>query len=144
MAKKRNDSDSGKRLLVTEGTKALEPVKPLTDRAVEYFLLYTGTRPSYEWSKGDLIRLTSMSERQAEVEEITKRIYEEGLVVINHRGTQIANPLINVRDQLERTIMAAERSMSVYAPMQGGKKENIYNQAKEAEATADKKDDLLA
>ena len=26
MAKKRNDSDSGKRLLVTEGTKALEPV----------------------------------------------------------------------------------------------------------------------
>ena len=85
-----------------------------------------------------------MSERQAEVEEITKRIYEEGLVVINHRGTQIANPLINVRDQLERTIMAAERSMSVYAPMQGGKKENIYNQAKEAESAASKKDDLLA
>ena len=141
----RADSAEGKRALLVAAKTSLQPVQSLSEGAMGYFDHYTSTRPSYDWSRGDLVRLTKLCERMAEVDTITNLINEEGLTVINQRGTQIPNPLISVRDSLERICMAAERSLSVYSPMEGGKKSIVAEQAKQVEKLAGGgSDDLLA
>ena len=145
MARTRKDSVAGKRLQLAEGRAALEPVQPLEDAAKYYFELYTSTRPSFEWSRGDLIRLTQLSQRMAEIDYITGQIKAEGLTVINQRGTPVVNPLVSARDQLERTAIAMEKSLSIYAPVSGGAKANMFEQNKEIDRLEKKKgSDLLA
>ena len=145
VAKPRKDSAAGKALQLKEGRAPVDPIKPLKERARYFFDLYISTRPSFDWSRGDLIRLTQISERQAEVEAFTAQLEAEGYTVINNRGTQIMNPIVTARDQLERTIMAAERSLSIYAPVEGGKKKNMFEQNKEIDRQSERPvDDLLA
>ena len=132
--KPRKDSVEGKALQLAEGRKPLEPVQPLNDQAKYYFELYTSCRPSYDWSRGDLIRLTAISRSMAEIDALTAQLESEGYTVINNRGTQIMNPIMTARDQLTRTVMAAERSLSLYAPVEGGNKKNLFEQNKEIDA----------
>src|SRR6056300_915093 len=133
-AKPRKDSAAGKALQLAEGRKPLEPVQPLNKQAKYYFDLYTSCRPSFDWSRGDLIRLTAISRSMAEIDALTAQLEAEGYTVANQRGTQIMNPILTARDQLTRTVMAAERSLSIYAPIEGGAKKNMFEQNKEIDA----------
>ena len=143
--KARNDSAAGKQELMQAAKSPIQPVMPLAERAMFYFQQYAGTRPSFDWSKGDIVRLTKLAERQAEVDELSELVKMEGVVVRNNRGTPVVNPIVTARDQLERTIMAMEKTLSVFAPMEGGKKRSVYEQAKEAEQLVDNSgDDLLS
>ena len=143
-AKPRKDSAAGKALQLAEGRAPVEPIKPLADRAKHFFDLYVTTRPSFDWSRGDLIRLTLLSERQAEVEHLTRAIEEEGYTLINQKGTLIVNPILSARDQLERTVISMEKSLSIYAPVEGAAKKHMFEQNKEIDRQAGKNDDLLA
>ena len=144
MARTRKDSVAGKRLQLAEGRAPLEPIQPLEDTAKYYFDLYISTRPSFEWSRGDLIRLTQLSQRMAEIDYITGQIKAEGLTVINQRGTPVVNPLVSARDQLERTAISMEKSLSIYAPVSGGAKANMFEQNKDIDRLEKKGSDLLA
>lgn len=144
-SKKRNDSVDGKLALVEAANTSIQPINEVSELALFYFSQYSSTRPSFSWSRGDIVRLTKLSERMAEVDRISELIKQEGPVVINQRGTQIPNPLLAARDSLERTCMATERSLSVYAPMEGSNKKNTFDQAKEVEKIQKSgDDDLLA
>jgi len=145
VAKIRNDSVKGKQAILDAAKNPTEPVAVLDEVAMYYFGLYSSTRPSFSWSKGDLVRLTKIAERCSEVDRLTEKIKQDGYTVINQRGTEIVNPLVGARDQLERTIMAAERSLSIYSPMEGSNKVNTHEQAKEVEKAQKADDsDLLA
>ena len=143
-AKPRKDSAEGKALQLAEGRKPLEPVQPLKPEAKYYFDLYTSCRPSFDWSRGDLIRLTQISRSMAEIDALTAQLEAEGYTIPNPRGTQIMNPIMTARDQLTRTVMAAERSLSIYAPVEGGAKKNMFEQNKEIDRQQSQADDLLA
>ena len=142
-AKRRNDSVQGKRDLLEAANTALAPVQPLNDSAQFYFEQYISTRPSFSWTRGDLVRLTKICERLAEVDHLSELIKEEGYVVINAKGTQIPNPLLTTRDSLERLAMAGERGLSLYSPITGSAKANTYEQAKEVERLKGSDDDDL-
>ena len=139
----RADSAEGKRALVVAAKTPLRPSQSLSEGAMEYFLHYASTRPTFDWSRGDIVRLTKLAERMEEIDAITEALKIEGVVVVNQRGTPVANPLISARDSLERTVMAMERSLSVYSPMEGGKKALVADQAKEVEKLAARGDDSL-
>lgn len=140
----RADSAEGRRQLLLASKTALQPTEELSERAQIYFNNYASTRPSYDWNRADLTRLTKLAQRMYEVDLITIMLTDDGLTVLNQRGTQVANPLIAVRDTLERTCCAMERSLSVYSPMEGSKKALVSSQAKEMNQLTNDKDDLLA
>ena len=58
----------------------------------------------------------------------------------------VANPLISIRDQMDRNILTGERALSLFSPVQGSRKQNVFDQAQEAQRIkeADEDDDLLA
>ena len=142
-AKRRNDSIEGKRDLLAATNTSIQPVQPLNDAAQFYFNEYIQTRPSFAWNKGDIVRLTKICERLAEVDHLSRLIKEEGYTVINAKGTSIPNPLMTARDSLERLAMAGERSLSLYAPITGSAKANVFDQAKEVERLSNEPDDDL-
>lgn len=143
--KARNDSAAGKQELMKAARSPIEPVQELAERAMYYFQHYASTRPSFDWSKGDIVRLTKLSERMAEVDVLSEQVKADGVMVRNNRGTPVVNPAVTARDQLERTCMAMEKTLSVFAPMSGSKKQSVFDQACESESLkANNDNDLLA
>ena len=73
-----------------------------------------------------------------EIDDIKAAIKEQGLVVLNQRGTQIVNPLVGARDGLERLAMSAEAKLHVYSPeMSGSGHKRTSEKAKEVQRARD-------
>jgi len=143
MAKVRNHSVEGKRQLMKAAEEIPAPPLKLRSQGKVYWDAIVSTRPSFEWNKADLIRLARLCQRHDEVDRIDQQIEKEGLVLIDDRGRLVANPLVAIRDQLEKTTMSMERLLSLFTPMVGGKKQNVIDQAREVENMRDAMDDDL-
>ena len=141
MPKLRNDSIAGKKLKIQSSKEIIEPILPMNDLAQGLFGEYLRCRPSYDWSPGDLVRLTALAERAAEVFTLSEQIRREGMQVEHEKKGMVPNPLLAERDRLERTVMAMESRLSVYAPRKSG--ENLFQQAKEENAISDAIDEDL-
>lgn len=141
VAKIRNDSIEGKRALAKAANEPLVPIEQLTEAEMRYFQLYATSRPSFMWSPADRTRLTKLAQRLVEVDMLTEKIKERGIVDFNARKTPVISPLLTGRDQLERTILQIERSLSLYHPIQD--KGDIFEQAKEVDKIKKSKDDDL-
>lgn len=63
----------------------------------------------------DLITLARIVTLEIFIREQWAKLQEEGVIMINARGTQIANPRFNVYDQSVRQQAALIRSMSLNA-----------------------------
>ena len=138
MARTRNDSVDGKRQILANATSKLEPVNELTKAELAYFDRYSTCRMIEDWSPGDIVRLERLCGWMAEIDEIKRQIKDEGLVVLNQRGTPISNPLLTARDNLERLAMSAEAKLHVYSPaLEGSGHKRSHDKAKEVAKAKD-------
>src|SRR5688500_17839351 len=62
-----------------------------------------------EWSPPDLVVGVQLARCQADIESESRLLQVEGTVVLNLRGTSVANPRVSVIEQLARREMALMR-----------------------------------
>lgn len=119
---KRLDSVEGAKALVDAAKTPILPTSPLSEDARRYFDYLSGSRASFDWSRGDMVLLTRVSEWFAQADEIKAELDASGLIEVNAKGTRIVSPLLSAADTLERRAMAAMRQMSLAMPMEGAAK----------------------
>ena len=74
---------------------------------------FTRARSRADWRDMDLLLLAKVVRLEADIRKHQTTLDRSGVLVENHRGTIIPNPLLSVVDTLERRQMAIIRSMSL-------------------------------
>lgn len=121
------------------------PHHPLAPEAERYFYDLLTCRASFDWSRGDVIMLTRLSDWLADADQYRYRLEMEGLTLTNAKGTEVVNPMVTICDGLERRIVATMVKLAIFSissTSQSGR--GIEGKAaKEANAAALEADDDL-
>ena len=88
-----------------------------------------------EWSDADLVVAAQLARCQADIEHTSKTLDEQMQVVKNDRGTQVANPLLAVIEQLARREMALMRCLRIGGAAAGDVRNEIPRRAAERAAS---------
>lgn len=124
MSKIRSDDPNFQRQMIEMATQGVKPptyvdIKP---EHMSYWNAITEARAN--WTKIDLIHAANLARTLYMIEEETKMLDMEGSVVINQRGTQIANPRFSILEQLSRRSVALSAKIQVHAAATIGEVEN--------------------
>lgn len=134
---KRLDSVEGAAALVKAAKTPIQPTSPLTEDARRYFDYLATSRASFDWSRGDMVLLTRVSDWFAQADRIKAELDASGLIEVNAKGTRVVNPLLSAADTLERRAMAAMRQLSLAMPMEGAAKTVTAATARKVSEIAD-------
>jgi phage terminase small subunit len=147
----RKDTVAGAIQAMADVQKTIEPSMPLGDRESYFFKIILESRESSSWSKNDIHLATMLSRFYWQQEELTAQLMQEGYVIANPRGTQIANPVFNAQLQITGSIDRLTKTLGLSASQRGmtGDEQQKRNQAdRDARAVIDKikddSEDLLA
>lgn len=91
------------------------PYKPLNREAEHYFFELLTCRASFDWSRGDIIMLTRLSEWLEKADDYQTRLELEGITLTNAKGTEVVNPLVNICDSMERRIVFTMTRLAIFA-----------------------------
>lgn len=138
---KRLDSAAGQAAILQAAKTPIQPTQALGEDARRYFDFMAGSRASFDWSRGDMILLTRVSDWLAQADQIKAELDASGLIEVNAKGTRIVNPLLSAADTLERRAMAAMRQLSLAMPLEGAGKTVVAQTAKKVEGLADAAND---
>jgi hypothetical protein len=78
-----------------------------------------------EWSASDLVVAAQLARCQYDIERESIVLDDEGTVLVNERGTQIANPRVSVLEQLARREMALLRTLRMGGTAAGGDRRDL-------------------
>lgn len=118
---KRNRSDSVSSAIDAMASAALPDLAPpafikLSADAMLFWVPITRARAREEWREVDLVVAAQLADCQALIEQESRVLREEGMIVKNDRGTQIENPRNKVVQTLATREMALMRTL-----LMGGK-----------------------
>jgi hypothetical protein len=115
-----------------------------------YFADIVRARARDEWNEHQLTVAAQMAECMAEQERVRAMLVVDGLLVVNGKGTLVANPLVSISEQLARRQMALGRSLQMIGRAIGdpraplGKRKLEKNARGLAAQVAEEDDGLLA
>lgn len=106
--------------------KPLEPLDCVQVAADErpFFDSIVRARARHTWTEHDLNVAANLAASMRDVERIRAELRAEGDVLINARGTPVANPKHSLLDVLSRRVMALSRMLHVHAEATVGKSED--------------------
>jgi len=135
--RKRTDSVAGQIAVIEElQTPIKSPIK-LTALETEVFDGIIEGLPRSSWNKQAIRLASSMAKMTVRAEQLLERINEEGDILINSKGTPVANPLINAMQQAYVTVQTLTRTLGLSASQRGVSESSTKKQL-EAEAGAKK------
>lgn len=148
-------SDSATAAIDAAKNAALPDLRPpahvqLSAAAEPYFADIVRARARDEWNEHQLTVAAQLAECMAEQEEVRARIAIDGWTVVNAKGTEVANPMVSIGEQLARRQMALGRSLQMIGRAIGdprkpqGKRQLEKNARQLKDEVADEEDDLLA
>lgn len=76
-----------------------------------FWIAIMNSRARDEWTETDLVIAAQLARCQYDIEQQTLLLESEGCVVVNGRGTDVANPRVNVLEQFARREMALMRTL---------------------------------
>lgn len=106
-------------------------------------------RTRIDWTDYDLVVAAQLARTQADIETEQERLYSEGSVIDNSRGTPIPNPRVSVLEALARREMALLRTLRMAGAAVGDVRDQAAKQRAMRAAEAARKevsteeDDLL-
>lgn len=148
-------SDSATAALNAAKNAVLPDLQPpahivLSETADPYFRDIVRARARDEWNEHQLTVAAQMAECMAEQEEVRASIKLDGWTVVNAKGTEVANPMVSIAEQLARRQMALGRSLQTIGraigdPRANTKQRQLESSARRtAEEVAAEGDGLLA
>lgn len=106
---------------------------------------FTRARARDGWRDFDLLIVAKAVRLEADIRKHQKTLDEQGVTLINERGTQIENPMVSVIDRLQRQQLALIRSLSLTQLSQDVRTLNSQGAEKaKLRKAVDSFDDLIA
>jgi hypothetical protein len=87
-----------------------------------------------EWTAADLVVGAQLARCQRDIEVESQALDDEGTVLRNDRGTQIANPRVSVLEQLARREMALMRTLRMGGRIAGDASKESMRRGMQAQA----------
>lgn len=155
MATRKTRSDSATAAINAAKNAASPELRPpdhvqLSASAEPYFADIVRARAREEWNEHQLTIAAQLAECMVEQEEVRTELLLEGRVLVNERGTKVANPLVSISEQLARRQMALGRSLQMIGRATGDPRTPTKGRKLEAGArrlraeVEQEEDDLLA
>lgn len=145
--KKRSDSAAAKIAAFAGAGKDIEPPKPLEDNELIYWHDIIRARAREDWTAIDLMHAWNLSKLMAYIEGTHREIAENGMTLINARGTPVNNPAFSRLETLSRLALSYSTKLHVHAEATVGKSEDAAKRAtkqRQAENAIDSVSDLIA
>lgn len=125
MAKRRSDSNSASGAVsavqnAIAGVFAPPVECKLEKRDLVYWNAIVRARSREEWNENELQVAAQLARTRRQIQDNEDLLEEEGPVLVNDRGTQIANPRFSIIEQLTRRQMALMRSVQCTATAVSG------------------------
>lgn len=132
-------SDSAKAAIDAAKAAALPLPRPpehvqLSANAEPYYEDIVRARAREEWNPYQLTVAAQMANCMADQDEVRAELALEGWVVVNAKGTQVANPLVNIVEALARRQMALSRSLQMTGRALGDPRKPLGKRALEEQA----------
>lgn len=148
MAKRlRSDSTASQIAAFSAAQKPIEPPKLLNENEMMYWVAITRARAREDWTEIDLYHAWNLAKLQWLIEQSHAEIDEQGMTVVNSKGTQIDNPAFSRLEKLTRLALSLSTKLHVHAEATVGKSEDSANQAtkqREAQQVMNDMDGLIA
>lgn len=127
MTKKRHSTSSHIFLLDTyrKAGKLVEipaVVPEMTVHQQAVFQLFCSGKAPSDWLEHELVHVAQLAVLTVKHQEVMQQLEDEGVVIINARGTPIQNPLFSVADSLLRMSLALSRSLGLASVSSADKK----------------------
>lgn len=127
----------------------IEPTLILNDQERIHFDRVVISREADTWSPHDITIACQLAKALLTLEKAQAKVDEEGLTLVNERGTVIAHPLLSSSMTMSSTIQALTRTLGLNAASKGvsGPKQAVRNQAEQKARQVIERaasDDLLA
>lgn len=146
-------SDSASAAIEAAKNAALPELRPpahvqLTADSEPYFADIVRARARDEWNPHQLTVAAQLAQCMAEQVSVAAELALEGRVLVNERGTRVANPLVSIMEQLARRQMALGRSLQMIGraigdPRKPAGKRKLEAGARQAREEAQAEDDGL-
>jgi len=151
MRKNRSDSvDSAVRAMISAAAPPIEPPSHVRLRRKDkaFWAAILASRARDEWTPADLVVAAQLARTQHDYENESRLLESEGSVVLNHRGTLVANARCAVLRDLAGREMAMMRALRMGGRVAGDSREEAGRRKIERESRALRdelaEDDLLA
>jgi hypothetical protein len=150
--KKKNRIDTASELVAAlkSQKKKINPPPGIVLRPCDepFWISVIEARSKEEWSDHSLIAAAHLARCMADIERVQVEVDQEGDVILNHRGTPIANPKHKVMQDLCGRKLAIERSLQLHAKAEHGNTRDVAKRRekiKQAEQDIERyeDDDLL-
>ena len=142
----------------SEGVRRPPAHVQISAEAEPYYVDIVRARAREEWNPHQLTIAAQMAQCMADQEDVRAAIALDGWTVINAKGTEVANPMVGISEQLARRQMALGRSLQMVGRALGDPRKPLGPRALEerarqlagqvgaegATAGAEADDDLLA
>lgn len=153
MAKKSRITDTvtGAVELLQDAMKPLPDIPPhitLRDCDLPFWVSILRARAREEWTDLDLVLAGQLARCQSDIEIEQTKIYSEGSIVVNDRGTMVTNPRLRALNELKQSQLATVKALALNAtakadPRDIAKKRQAFFSARDvAEETIE--EDLIA
>lgn len=112
--------------------KFIEPpfgFKLKTEQEKHLWAAFTAARSHDDWMSHDLVMLVKIVHLEVDIRKIREVLDEEGMIILNARGTKVENAALRVYDTLLRMQLAAIRSLSINST--ASEKSTVEKSAKE-------------
>ena len=145
--KKRSDSAAAKIAAFAGAVNDIEPPKPLAQNEIIYWHDIVRARAREDWTAIDLMHAWNLAKLMAYIEVTHKEIAEQGMTLVNAKGTPGNNPAFVRLENLSRLKKKNSTKMNVKAGGTVGKREDSAKRAtkqRKAAQIVDGAPDLIA
>ena len=97
----------------------LQPTQFLTSSEAEHFDRIVQSREVSTWMPHDLSVATQLAVTMRRFGELQAQLDDEGLTLVNDRGTTVAHPLLSASMTMSNTIQALTRTLGLGASQRG-------------------------
>lgn len=117
--------------------------------AEPYYLDIVRARAREEWNPHQLTIAAQLAQCMVDQEEVRAAIALDGWTTVNAKGTEVANPMVSISEQLARRQMALGRSLQMIGrglgdPRKPTKQRELEQKARGLADEVAEEDDLLA
>lgn len=85
----------------------------ISTEAEPYYRDIVRARAREEWNPHQLTIAAQLAQCMVDQEDVAAELVLEGRVIVNAKGTKVANPLVSIQEQLARRQMALGRSLQM-------------------------------
>lgn len=146
--RKRTDTLDAQIQTIAQSGGKIEPPEemPLIEGAFPFWERVVRARAADSWTEVDLISAAVLANTYRKIAILEQEIVDEGDVLKNDRGTQVANPKVAMLETVCRRAVAISRAIHVHAEATQGRARDTGERTKAQKALLDSlpEDDLLA